>query len=363
MAEYNEFNWLKGIQNSPRFLEMGFVIFNKKEFEESNREKDWGFAGKRVIGTSQELPNYNQIFLFIEERNPDKLFFAFQAGQETDDDFIIVPMRPTLEDFEQLFHLYVYPGSTLPQSGGMLNRLAHAANLQTAELISPRAENVQRISFMVAFDDFDATMYELEDRLVMNPFLGACLSMATAEQSKNRFMTQYLTAFSKSSFSIERIPVLSSEEDNLAVFCIRIDYQPHPFEPLIAEWKTKNLQNHPLHDFPNDIPLDVLGALLKTNFNVFWTQNMLVDCLNGVNDVEDPSAASIFLASMCDNVDFERVFLPLAAHPDIEIRTDVAAEAFDRKEIGKNVLAAVLKNGISESFKSELLSVMNEKNT
>lgn len=327
-------DWHKTLQSDKSLKDLGFHFFNPEtlaEEQEAVLEKERWVEGKTFIGHHTQI-HYQSVTFWWEEENPNQITVAIGFLYHETYFFVYFSLEPTVASLKSLQKYYFEPHQEVFAFDESMPHLSHAARIREAEPMGFTSPEAKKVIYYVGYGPEDA-MIELENRLVMNSFLGnSALCMATAEGSTHNH-TQHYTHFSKSIFTLFRLKAFGT-----TLYYGIVQYYPVPEEISVKAIKEGFLQgNEHIDKFPNDMPVDILAFFFEEKYA------LLEDKATILGKIADGDVNSILvLAGMTLDEEFEETFLPLASSPHEGIRKFVAEEAEYRDS--KVVLEAVQKN-------------------
>jgi hypothetical protein len=334
-------SWLSTLQQNNQIKLLGFTFFEQPTQQKNNQLH---------IGEIRDIAIFTEpLPIFFDENRSD--CFLVQLHPLPQYSPFLVPVKVDVTHIWQFKELFLDKMRSFPPIDANVEARLCALRIRTDAvhyaMAFPEAE-VKRLDFVIGIGD-EETMIDLENTAQQNDFLyGGAERLASMSGGK---ISQFWTIASKSLISI----VLNFDftEDG-AVFLLQIEYTPHPYEALVQEIKTHLPHNSILPLLPNDIPADVIGALLGFNFPHLGTE---MEYFGGVLNDNDFNAL-LFLAAMTENDRFEEVFSPLTNHSDEGIRAFIAEEATAR--FCKPVIKKILANEKSLRIRAAVKQLLKE---
>lgn len=325
--------WYKIIQSNKKLKDLGFNFFNPEklaEEQETTLAKEKWIEGKIFIGKHINI-HYQLVTFWWDEENPNQITVAFGFLYDEDYFFIYFALEPKVENLENLQKYYFTPHQEVFAFDESMSPLSHAARLRKAEPMAYTSTKAKKVIYYLGYGPEDA-MQGLENRLVMNSFLGnMALCMATAEGVAHEH-TQHYTQFSKSIFTLFRLKAFGT-----TFYYGILQYYPVPEEISVKTLKIGFLKgNEHLIKFPNDMPVDILAFFFEEKYALLEDKATILAKIAG-GDVN----SALVLAGMTLDEEFEEVFLPFASNPHEVVRNFVAEEAEFR---GSKVVWEAVKN-------------------
>jgi ankyrin repeat protein len=322
--------WYHTLRQDPLCKEYGFSFDTPEKIQEQKSSEI--FEGKILIGASDDVGGYKAIQLWLDTSMPESLWFSFDESEFSKD--FIFSVVPHIESLQKISADYVFPSKLIPSGE---NVIASVARIRTAQPIRLNTEGTTEQGYFIGHGDW-YDMVELENNLVFNPYLSLyVVCQATAENVDGNF-TQHYTAYSSSLYSLIRYELYGS-----TFFYVFVEYEPAKDTRYVKQLKQTVLKGHPLESVPDDMPLDVLGALYNPTLKYFPTQDQLIQ-----EAQEGDFNSLLFLSAMTFvSQNFEEVFGRFAAHPDIRFRSLVAEEAWYRNK--PVLMEEAIANGIEEA--------------
>jgi hypothetical protein len=340
--------WLPNIRQNNQLKLLGFVFFDLPTTWQN---------GRLHIGEIRDIAIFTEpLPIFFDAAEPD---FCFVQVHPLPQYFpFSVPIKVNVMDIWQFKELFLDKMRSFPPINAnittRLNALRAHAEAVHYSMAFPEA-TVKRLDFVIGIGD-EETMIDLENTAQQNDFLySGAERLASMSGGK---ISQFWTIASKSLISLA-LNFDFTEEG--AVFLLQIEYTPHPYTTLVQEIK-QHLPNQPILSLlPDDVPVDVIGALMGFNFPHLGTE---MEYFAGVLNDNDFNAL-LFLAAMTENDRFEQVFLPLTNHPNDQFRAFIAEEATARfcKPVIKKILATEKNPSIVAAVQQILMEngVLSEK--
>lgn len=318
--------WCNALSQEQRFAELGFTVLNANEFKKTNKKEKSIFC----FANSLEFSNFNTLCLAVDMQNPDLL--RISCNQTESEIFFFI--QPTIEELENVYNIYVKDALTIPKLGGSVENVARLLDAQPVVLNYP---NKKEIIFCIGNGDWYDDMPQLENSMCFNRYVSLyCLCQATAySHADDAAVSQYYTAFSASLCSLIRYEAFKT-----TFFYLSFEYVPTEQE-YTKQFKANFPEESFIQQFPDDAPLDILGLFMDAKFGSLFTHNDLFEYAKagGFNDL-------LYLVAMTDlTPKFEHYFVPLASHPEEQVRDFIAEEAYTKKN--RLVLDEVLKYGVS----------------
>lgn len=332
-------DWVQRLQSDPRLAEIGFNIFHEDQFKQANpKDRDVGSFGESqetlfLVGCSNFFGRTQYIGLCLDPERPQEIRVALNGAGSP----IFFYCDPEIEILRDVYKCYVEKALAIPKE----DPLAAIARLRNAEAQTLLASNRKEILFYYGFGDWD-DMEQLEEEMLCNTFLSP-YAVCQASGPSDGDMSQYLTAFSASLFSLIRLQAMGT-----TLYFLSFQYEPTGL-PYTKQIKAENPDKPLLQFFPDDSPLDLMGVWNETSncLNSKSAEAVLCDAQKGDKD------SALLLSVMTDILgDFEKYFLPLATHSKIEIRDIVAKKACGNGCAA--VLSKVLEQGVSKDLQEEL---------
>lgn len=304
--------WLANLRHNNQLKTLGFVFF-----ETPNRLlNEWLHIGEihDITIFSAPLP------VWYDAEQADFLYIQLHPLEQYQP--FSIPVKVNVTEIWQWKELFLDKMRSFPPINENVEPRLKALRTYTKAVHYAMAfpeETVKRLDFVIGIGD-EETIIDLENMAQQNDFLYSGAERLASMSGGH--ISQFWTNASKSLISI-LLNFDFTEEG--AIFLLQIEYTPHPYTHSVQEAKA-HLKNEVIDLLPNDVPLDVIGALLAFNFPHLGTEQ---EYFSGVLNNDDFNAL-LFLAAMTENDRFEQVFTALKKHPNQQFRDFIAEEAAAR---------------------------------
>lgn len=331
-------SWYSSLATDDQLSSLYIHFFDEQTIIENNPNPEASI----LIGENKDMGNYQKIEFWFQPDSPAHIHVVI--GGELD--FMRLKLSPSMEALERFANTYILPGEKIPRLPIGAGILANVNRIREAQPVALASEEKKQIRFFIGLGDWD-TMEGLENGLVTNPYIANYTICQATASGENDELTQHYTNFSASLYSIMRV----SAYGGVFFYCF-IEYIPHAYIEAVQEIKRQNENDYPfLNSIPDDIPLDVIGALASANYQQMFDREALLQ------NIEEGNIDSLLVLSlMVYPAEFEEVFLPLANHQEQKFRDFVAAEAAYRNV--ESILELALKNGISEKIQEHIQEIL-----
>jgi hypothetical protein len=327
-------DWVNNLKKNPRLSSTGFRIFDEEEFKAGKQKKSKAstFA---YVGCSETLAQESMVRITVD---PDRIGEARITLNE-EELGIYFYCEPTIEALEKVHKMYVERGLKIPKDDKELSSVARLRANRPKTFASP---DKKKVMHCIGVGDWDQ-MSEFENHMLYDRFVNEYVICLATGAGVDGNKTQYYTSFSASLCSLIRSKVYDEE----TLFCLSVEYKP--VDPgFTRQFKTFYPDNALVQQMPEDIPLDAIGLLLRSGFNLSSMEEVFRRTQGG-------DYASLYvLASMIDWMpeEFEKYMLPLASHADQNIRDYIAQLASREKQ--QKVLEAAVKHGVSKNVLKQI---------
>ena len=328
MAKFTLPPWFSSLSQQPKLQALGFSFTNAAEIEQADISAE---ADYFLLGSSEDLGHFQCIDLWYSPTEPDWLYVSLGDLYPA----LHFPIKPTVRDLEQVHKDYMAPAEHLPEPlliAGEPSPQELAKLYREAEPVHYERGKMRQVSFYLGHSQKGDTLRELESRLWENPYLSKTPLCLGSYAHDGRF-SQIQSLFSCSLYSLRHETAFGAE-----LFFLDLQYLPKKHGDFLRNLDGQgNLaQQYPFWPhLPEDLPLDVLGAILASGYGHLETEAELLAKVEA-GQLE----ALMVLSVMVSDSDFSRVFLPLASHPEPKFREIIAREAQAREN--EEVLIATM---------------------